>query len=63
MRAVETGAQMNVTQARNDLLEVLYTYFPEVQPSYNNPEGPLVKDIKEKMDALQQAVIREYYTS
>jgi hypothetical protein len=54
---------VSVKKARNDLLEVLYMFFPDVQPSSNNPEGPLVKEIKEKMDALQQAVIREYYTS
>ena len=54
---------MSVEQARNDLLEVLYSYFPDVKPTATFCEGPLVKDIKEKMDALQQAVMREYYTS
>jgi hypothetical protein len=51
---------MSVEQARNNLRKVLAEYFPSLGTV---TEGPLADDLNTAMDALQQAVMREYYTS
>lgn len=54
---------MTTEQARNDLLECVYAYFPQVKPGVIYAVCPLVEELKVRMDALQQAVMEEYYKS